>query len=276
MRKYTYDEVKQAFEEKGYELLEQEYVSTRVKMRFRCLIHPNDEQCTTFDNFLRGKTGCICCSGKKYSIDEVRLEFEKRGYQLLETSYKNSTSKMRYKCPNHPENINLIVLYALLNRNGCPHCYNETKSKWYSGNKNPNWNGGITSLSQALRECTKNWKYTTLIKFDFRCAVTGERTDDLQIHHTESFAALRDEVLKELNFDKRISKNDYTVDELQSIFNRLEQKHDEIIGIPLRKHVHQLFHKLYGRKNNTLEQFHIFKSRWDKGEFDEQLKLDLT
>jgi hypothetical protein len=63
MKKYSYDVVKQAFEEKGYELLEQEYVSNRVKMRFRCPIHPNDEQSTTFSNLLRGKTGCTCCSG---------------------------------------------------------------------------------------------------------------------------------------------------------------------------------------------------------------------
>ncbi|MBI0580546.1 hypothetical protein IEC97_24680 [Neobacillus cucumis] len=275
MRKYKYEEVKQAFKERGYELLEKEYVSTRVKMSFRCPIHPNDEQSTTFDNFIRGKTGCNCCSGKKHSIDEVKLEFEKRGYQLLETRYINSLTKLRYRCLKHPDKINMMEFYALLNGNGCPHCYNEKKSKWYSGGKNPNWNGGITTLSMALRESTKNWKYNTLIKYDFRCAVTRERTNDLQIHHSESFAALRDEVLKELNFDKRRNKNDYTDDELQLIYNQLEQKHDEIVGIPLRKHVHQLFHKIYGKKNNTLEQFIEFKTRWDKGEFNEQLELEL-
>ncbi|MFP5111771.1 hypothetical protein ACSU64_05265 [Bacillaceae bacterium C204] len=275
MRKYTYEEVQLAFEEKGYQLLEQEYVSTRVKMRFRCTIHPNDEQSTTLDNFLRGKTGCVCCSGKKHSIDEVRLEFEKRGYQLLETTYINSRTKMRYKCPKHPDKINKIEFFALLNGNSCPHCYNEIKSKWYSGRENPNWNGGITSLNIALRESTKNWKFKTLIKYEYRCAVTGERANDLQIHHTESFAALRDEVLKELNFNKRKNKKDYTNDELQLIFSRLEQKHDEFIGIPLRKQVHILFHKIYGRKNNTLEQFLEFKRRWDNREFNEQLALDL-
>lgn len=275
MRKFTYEEVKQAFEERGYELLEQEYINTRVKMRFRCPIHPNDEQSTTFDNLIRGKTGCICCSGKKYSIDNVKSEFEKRGYQLLETSYNNSSSKMKYRCLKHPDKVNKIEFYALLNGNGCPHCYNQIKSKWYSGDNNPNWNGGITSLSMALRECTKNWKYRTLIKYDFRCAVTGERTNDLQIHHTESFAAIRDEVLKELNFDKRRNKNDYTEDELQLIFECLEQKHDKIVGIPLRKHIHQLFHQIFGKKNNTLKQFHEFKTRWDRGEFEEQLELEL-
>jgi hypothetical protein len=114
MRKFTYEVIKQVFEERGYELLDQEYVSTRVKMRFRCPIHPNDEQCTTFDNFLRGKTGCVCCSGKKHSIDEVRKEFEKRGYQLLETRYINSITKMRYRCPKHPDKINKIEFYAYL------------------------------------------------------------------------------------------------------------------------------------------------------------------
>ncbi|MFB3167079.1 hypothetical protein P5G62_008140 [Neobacillus sp. 179-C4.2 HS] len=275
MRKFTYEEVKQVFEERGYELLDQEYISTRVKMRFRCPIHPNDEQCTTFDNFLRGKTGCVCCSGKKHSIDEVRKEFERRGYQLLETRYINSITKMRYRCPKHPDKINKIEFYALLNGNRCPHCYNETKSKWYSEGGNPNWNGGITSLSMATRECTKNWKSRTLIKYEFKCAVTGERANDLQIHHTKSFATLRDEVLKELNFYKRKNKNEYTHDELQLIFRRLEQKHDEIVGIPLRKQVHILFHKIYGRKNNTLEQFLEFKRSWEKGEFNEQLELEL-
>jgi hypothetical protein len=55
----------------------------------------------------------------------------------------------------------------------------------------------------------------------------------------------------------------------------LEQKHDEIAGIPLRNQVHILFHKIYGRKNNTLEQFLEFKRSWEKGEFNEQLELEL-
>ncbi|ULT58709.1 hypothetical protein L1999_09345 [Neobacillus drentensis] len=268
MRKFTYEEVKISFEDRGYELLENEYISTRVKMRFRCPKHPNDEQITNFDQFMRLGIGCTCCSGNKKSIDDLKVDFEKRGFKLLETKYVNAREQMRYICKKHPNNINYMSYDSFAKGNGCPLCYNEIKSeKLKNSENNPNWNGGITPLSNVLRNSIKEWKKISLAKYGFRCALSNEWSDDIQIHHPKSFETIRDEVMKELGFYERKKLDNYNQDEIQLILEKLELRNEEILGIPLKKEIHILFHKLYGRKNNTPQQFDEFKNRWEKGEF---------
>ena len=86
-------------------------------------------------------------------------------------------------------------------------------------------------------------------------------------HHIQSFSTIRDGVLKELGFEKRERKDDYTEEEIQLIIGSIEEKHKEVLGVPLRKDIHKLFHHLYGRKDNTTDQLDEFKLRWNSGEF---------
>ena len=38
--------------------------------------------------------------GKKLTIEQAKITFEKEGYALLENIYKNARTPMEYKCPN--------------------------------------------------------------------------------------------------------------------------------------------------------------------------------
>ncbi|OBG93881.1 hypothetical protein A9X05_09070 [Mycobacterium sp. E3298] len=60
---------------------------------------------------------------------------------------------------------------------------------------------------------------------------------------------------------------DYSKDELYRLENLFVRKHTLDTGVPLLKEIHDLFHKTYGRFNNTPEQFYEFKERYLSGEF---------
>jgi hypothetical protein len=51
-----------------------------------------------------------------------------------------------------------------------------------------------------------------------------------------------------------------------------KQKHNNNIGIVICNELHNLFHILYGRKNNMPYQFDEFKQRLYSGEFNDFLK----
>ena len=59
------------------------------------------------------------------------------------------------------------------------------------------------------------------------------------------------------------------VHHLSNYSTDIEHRLDINNGIVLAKHIHKLFYKLYGVKNNTKEQFEEFKHRYHNGEFKE-------
>lgn len=127
VKRISFEEVKKSFIDRGYVLLENEYVNNHTKMRYKCSKHPEEELTVIYSNFKRGH-GCKHCGfesmAKKYrlNIEDVRSEFKKRGYQLLDEIYVNNLTPMRYSCPKHPDK-NTFISYANLRKGkGCPYC----------------------------------------------------------------------------------------------------------------------------------------------------------
>lgn len=59
---------------------------------------------------------------RKWNIDSARKAFEERGYVLLETEYRNVDTKMKYRCPSHPDKELEMSLAKLNQGRGCPYC----------------------------------------------------------------------------------------------------------------------------------------------------------
>lgn len=127
MRKLTFEFVKSKFVERGYKLLESTYINSRTKMRYECPKHQGliNEICY---NDLRNGAGCRYCGTE--SCDEkrripfhiVKREFKKRGYILIDSFMKNSTTPLRFICPKHLDKDTRMSFQALKKGVSCAYC----------------------------------------------------------------------------------------------------------------------------------------------------------
>ena len=103
-------------------------------------------------------------------------------------------------------------------------CKNISNSRL--GNKNPNWHGGVSTDNERIRRSIefRLWREAVFARDGWICQKCKERSDELHPHHIRNFA----EVI-ELRF---------------AIDN----------GITFCKDCHKEFHKIYGNKNNNIEQ----------------------
>ncbi|MNC50852.1 hypothetical protein D3C75_1001180 [compost metagenome] len=81
----------------------------------------------------------------------------------------------------------------------------------------------------------------------------------MHIHHSKSFASIRDETLTELNLDCRETIGQYSNEELTLIRKLFLFKHLKVEGIPMRDDIHALLHRHYGH-SPTLEEIYRFKN----------------
>lgn len=95
-----YEDVKSYFEEKGCELLEEEYKNARTKMKYRCSC--GNVSSIVYDSFKRGNR-CQECgnrkSSQKQSLTQSQAEqkFKDCGCVLL-GEYQGSSVKVKYQC----------------------------------------------------------------------------------------------------------------------------------------------------------------------------------
>lgn len=105
------------------------------------------------------------------------------------------------------------------------------------------------------------------------CDITGV-TKDLEVHHLINFLDILQQASKNTGIPLNIKpqdleKNGYSLQILDEEFIKLHNQMAQ--GVVLTKNIHTLFHKLYGYKNNTPEQYAEFKLQYQKGELDNQL-----
>jgi len=102
---------------------------------------------------------------------------------------------------------------------------------------------------------------------NYKCVITGKKFN--AIHHLYSFNKILKETLEELVLPIHKEINDYTSKEMNLIKDIIIKKHNEYpLGVCLCKEIHNLYHKIYGKVDNTPEQFEEFKIRYNNGEFN--------
>ena len=96
-KKHTIEEVREAFNEKGYILLSTEYKNNSTKLQFKCPQEHIGE--INYHNFSNGQMCAKCVGNKKYTIEDVKESFNKANYTLLSTEYSNRKTVLQYRCP---------------------------------------------------------------------------------------------------------------------------------------------------------------------------------
>ena len=158
--------------------------------------------------------------------------------------------------------------------------YQSTKGEIVTGNKNPNYKGGITQIENHLKNMmeVKQWFKNSKKEVDYTCQLTGKRGVKLHTHHLKSFNTIVKEGHIFNNIQIKEIVSDYTEEELTLLEEYVKSWHmDTKNAIVLCEKVHKLFHRTkedggYGKRNNTPEQFEEFKERYLAGEFDDVLK----
>ena len=113
------------------------------------------------------------------------------------------------------------------------------------GSKNWNWNSNISQEKRiyGYRRCYilgyDSFIKDTLKTRNYTCELSNKKGGNLVVHHLDCFSDFPSKIM--------LSEN----------------------VIVITEKIHLLFHKLYGYKHNTKEQFEEFKHRYHNGEFKE-------
>lgn len=100
----------------------------------------------------------------------------------------------------------------------------------FTGENNPNWNPDLTDEEREKRRCIdgdnhKKWSAEVLRKDNYTCQCCHKRHGDLNAHHLDGYHWCK------------------------------ERRYDVTNGVTLCYNCHREFHKRYGYKNNTEDQF---------------------
>jgi hypothetical protein len=217
---------------------------------------------------LQRDCGCPKCgresAGEKQrlSYDTVKEEFQKRGYTLVSKAYKRNSIPLEYICNKHKaEGIQTITYSDLQQHKGCYYCGVEART----GENCYCWKGGISPLGDYLRTHIQQWKVDSMKACEFKCVITGGKFD--VVHHLYGFNMILQEVLDETGIPIYDKIGSYTEEQLEMLTNRVIAKHYEYpLGVCLTEEIHALFHSIYGKGDNTPEQFHEFIKCYNKRE----------
>ncbi len=134
--KLTIEQVSESFTKYGYKLLSKEYIGNKTKLNYQCSKY--HEHSIKFNDWQQGHRCPTCAGLTKLTLDQVRYSFESTGYSLLSKEYKNSKTKLDYRCSEGHEHEITWGNWMMGCR--CPTCSDLNRF----GSGNPRWLGGVS------------------------------------------------------------------------------------------------------------------------------------
>lgn len=152
-------------------------------------------------------------------------------------------------------------------------CYNTELKMTRVGKNCPAWRGGITPITKHLRQLMiiEQWRKDTYERENYKCQLTGKEVHggNSDVHHLKGFNVIVKDAHDLYSIEIKPQVKNYTEDELKKIEDYVTSCHtDTTNSVLLCKEVHELFHSLYGKGDNTPQQYEEFKQRYLNGEFE--------
>ncbi len=287
-KRHTLEYVKKYFEDHGCELLEKEYKNNRTKMRYICSCGNISK--INFSDFKLGRRCMECASEKKRQFfqtpyKKVQKFFKDNNCELLEETYKNNRTPLRYRC--ECGNISKITYHCFKEGRRCQKCsgcekptleyvYNyfkdegcELLEKEYINNETKMRYrcicGKINKIKfthfkqgQRCRECGIK-KRTGENNHNWNPDLTNE--ERLIRRHYPEYIKWRNKIYKRDKYycqKCNIKGYDLNAHHVINYSSNKELRLDEDNGITFCKSCHKQFHKKYGIKNNNRQQLEEF------------------
>mgnify|MGYP004663564991 FL=1 len=118
------------------------------------------------------------------------------------------------------------------------------------------WDNGFENLNQLLRYNLFDWKENSKKYWNYSCCISNIK-NNLVVHHLfKSFSEIRNEIIVELNLEQYNSASEIPDLVYKQMIELNKKKHEENgYGVVLTAELHNEFHKKYGNKDNTPDQF---------------------
>lgn len=99
-KKPTIDFIRIEVEKKGYKLVTDVYINSKQKLELLC--SRGHTWFVSWNHWDSAGVRCPYCYAEdtKPSIEFIKSEFEKEGFNLLSDVYINNSTKLKYRCPN--------------------------------------------------------------------------------------------------------------------------------------------------------------------------------
>ena len=122
--KLTYEEVKRSFVERGYKLVSTEYINNREKLKYICPKHEDKGILEIrYDSFQQGHGCKYCAEVAKHTIEDIKNEFNAKGYKLVSEEYKGNHEKLQFICKIHKsEGIQEKTYASFQQGHECKYC----------------------------------------------------------------------------------------------------------------------------------------------------------
>ncbi|KKN59920.1 hypothetical protein LCGC14_0537450 [marine sediment metagenome] len=182
-RCYSIEMIRELLMAENYLLLSTKYINTKQKLKYICPF--GHKHVITWGHWnIRGHR-CPTCHNKVRSRDKrldfgfIKSEFEKEGYILLTTEYRNCRQKLEYICPEgHRHNVSWD---GWRKGDRCAYC----ASLRMTGSKHHNWKGGVTSISEIARYMLKHadWPKQIFERDNYTCQRCSGYGGCLNAHH---------------------------------------------------------------------------------------------